>query len=323
MSTVGLTLASLLAFAPPPGSDAPADPVTVEAPAPEAPAPAAPVAAPEAPAPAPAPAAPVAAEAPAAEAPVIVVTPAPAPVPEPPPPPTVPNWGPQADVVVSGPSPARPQPIAPPPRTYEVPRKPMMGIGLLVGSSVAFSVGLGARLGQVDIAIDNCRRWSSAGFSSLTRCFDYYDSPGTDSNDVFVGAAYGSSMVLTMIGAGALGQHNAWQSIYGDLRSRNYVARYAFGAIFTGLGIAAIGAHYALIYADANNPCSSWECNVQRRALWIAASDGGALMLNAGFGMFSFASHYRTNRERYQGMQWSVVPGATRGSVGATATVRF
>ncbi|HVH99800.1 MAG TPA: hypothetical protein VM869_13855 [Enhygromyxa sp.] len=317
MSTVGLTLASLLAFAPPPASDAPADPVTIEAPAPEpapAPAPEAPVAAPEAPAAAP--------EAPAAEAPVIVVTPAPAPAPAAPPP-AIPNWGPQADVVVSEPSPARPQPIAPPPRPYQVPRKPMMGIGLLVGSSVAFSVGLGARLGQVDVAMNNCRRWSDAGFASLTRCFDYYDSPGTDSNDVFVGAAYGSSIVLTVIGAGALGQHNAWQSIYGDLRSRNYVARVAFGAMFTGLGIASIAAHYALIYADANNPCTSWECNVQRRALWIAASDGGALMLNTGFGMFSFASHYRTNRERYQGMHWSVVPGATRGSVGATATLRF
>lgn len=199
----------------------------------------------------------------------------------------------------------------------------MMGIGLLVGSSVAFTVGLSARIGQVDVAMDNCRRWSNAGFNSLTSCFDSYDSPRTDTNDVFVGVAYGSSMVLTMIGTGALGQYQAWQSVYGDLRSRNHVARYAFGAIFTGLGIASIGAHYALVYADAKNPCSSWECNVQRRALWIAASDGGAFLLNAGLGMFSWASHYRSNLERYRGGQWTVLPGASVGSVGATASVRF
>jgi hypothetical protein len=225
--------------------------------------------------------------------------------------------------VVSQPSPVRPVPIAPPPQPYNPPRKPMMGVGLLVSSSIVFGVGLGARLGQVDVAMNSCRRWSDAGFNSLTNCFDYYDPPDTDSNDVFVGAAYGSSMVLTMIGAGALGQYNAWQSVYGDLRKRSPIARYAFGAIFTGLGIASIGAHYALIYADAKNPCTSWECNVQRRALWIAASDGGALMLNTGFGLFSYASHYRSNLDRYRGAQWSVLPGASPGSVGATASVRF
>lgn len=200
----------------------------------------------------------------------------------------------------------------------------MMGIGLLVGSSIAFGVGLGARLSQVDVAMSNCRRWSGAGFNSLTGCFDYYDSPGTDTNDVFVGFAYGSSIVLTMIGSGALGHYNAWQSVYGDLRSRRPLARYAFGAVFLGLGAASIAAHYALIYTDAKNPCVSWECNVQRRALWIAASDGGALMLNAGLGMFSWASNYRSRLESYRGgTQWSVMPGASVGSVGATAAVRF
>jgi hypothetical protein len=169
----------------------------------------------------------------------------------------------------------------------------------------------------------NCRRWSSAGFNSLTQCFDYFDSPGMDSNDLFVGAAYGSSMVLTMIGSGALGQYSAWQSVYGDLRSRNPVSRYAFGAIFAGLGVASIGAHYALIYADAKNPCSSWECNVERRALWIAASDGGAFLLNTGLGLFSWAGNYRSNLQRYRGMHWSVIPGVSPGSVGATASLRF
>jgi hypothetical protein len=197
-----------------------------------------------------------------------------------------------------------------------------MGIGLFIGSAVAFGVGLGARVGQVDIAMANCRRWSDAGFYRLTQCFDHYDPPGLDSNDVFVGAAYGSSIVLTMIGAGALGQYSAWQSMYGDLRSRNPTGRYVFGAMFTGLGIASIAAHYALIYTDAKNPCTSWECNVQRRALWIAASDGGAFMLNTGLGMFSWAGNYRSNLERYKKMQWGVLPGGP-GGAGATASFRF
>jgi hypothetical protein len=336
MTTVGLTLASLLSFAAPPEAEPEPAPI-VEAPAAEAPeaeAPAAEAPAAEAPAaeapPAEAPAveAPVpeapAPEAPAPEAPVIVVTPPPAPAPEPPPPaPTIPNWGPQADVVVSQSPAPRPKPYVPP-RSYEPPPKPMMGVGLFIGSAIAFGVGLGSRVGQVDVAMNNCRSWrTNAGFGSLTQCFDYYDSPGLDSNDVFVGAAYGSSMVLTMIGAGALGQYAAWQSMYGDLRSRNPTARYAFGAIFTGLGIASIGAHYALIYADAKNPCTSWECNVQRRALWIAASDGGAFMLNVGLGMFSWAGNYRSNLERYKKAQWGVIPGAGPGGVGATASVRF
>lgn len=253
---------------------------------------------------------------------MIVVTPAPAPAPEPPPP-TVPNWGPQADVVVSVSSAPRPQPIAPLPKPFVPPRKPMMGIGLFVGSSIAFGVGLTSRVGQVDVAVNNCRSWSDAGFNSLTQCFDYFDSPGLDANDLFVGAAYGSSMVMTMVGAGALGQHQAWQSVYGDMRSRNPISRYAFGAIFTGLDIASIGAHYALIYMDAKNPCTSWECNVERRALWIAASDGGAFLLNTGLGLFAWAGNYRSNLERYRKMQWAVLPGVSPGSVGASASLRF
>jgi hypothetical protein len=225
--------------------------------------------------------------------------------------------------MVSQAAPVRPPPIAPLPRTFSPPPKPMMGIGLFVGSSIAFGVGLGARVSQVDVAMGNCRHWGNAGFNSLTQCFDYFDSPGVDSNDLFVGAAYGSSMVMTMVGAGALGQYKAWQSMYGDLKQRNPISRYAFGAIFTGLGLASIGAHYALIYMDAKNPCISWECNVQRRALWIAASDGGAFMLNTGFGLFSWAGNYRNHLERYKRFQWAVLPGAGTGNVGATAALRF
>lgn len=200
----------------------------------------------------------------------------------------------------------------------------MMGIGLYIASGAAFTIGLGARVNAVDHAMHHCDEWQTEGFGSMTRCFDYYDPPGLDTQDLFVGAAYGSSIVLSMIASGALAQHKAWQTVYGDRRMRNPVSRYAFGAIFTGLGIAAIGAHYALIYTDAQNPCTSWECNVQRRALWIAASDGGALMLNTGFGLFSWANNYRSNLEKYnRRLQWTVLPGTGRAAAGATATVRF
>jgi hypothetical protein len=274
---------------------------------------------------------------PNADAPVIIVTPAA--TTSPPPAPAIPDWGPQADVEVSHPAgepPGNRVPMAPPAFHYK-PRAPMMGIGLMIGSAVVFGVGLSSRVGQVDTAVSNCRSWSTGGggggsgsvtwsgdgFASRTQCFNHFDSPGTDGGDLFVGAAYGSSMVLTMIGAGALGQHQAWQSVHGDLKVRRPLSRYVFGAIFTGLGIASIGAHYALIYANSQNPCTSWECNVQRRALWIAASDGGAFMINTGLGLFSWAGHYRRNLERYQRMQWSVLPGATPGSLGATAALRF
>lgn len=200
----------------------------------------------------------------------------------------------------------------------------MMGIGLYIASGAAFTIGLGARVNAVDHAMHHCDEWQTEGFGSMTRCFDYYDPPDLDTQDLFVGAAYGSSIVLSMIASGALAQHKAWQTVYGDRRMRNPVSRYAFGAIFTGLGIAAIGAHYALIYTDAQNPCTSWECNVQRRALWIAASDGGALMLNTGFGLFSWANNYRSNLEKYnRRLQWTVLPGTGRAAAGATATVRF
>ena len=253
------------------------------------------------------------------EAPVIIVAPAPAPAPAPPPP--IPDWGPSSSVVISQ---AGPAPIVSPPPQPLTPRAPMMGIGLYVGSAIAFTVGLGSRVRGVDEATRHCQGWQQRGLDSPTRCFDYYDPPGMDSRDLFVGAAYGSSIVLSMIASGALGQHKAWQTVHGDGRVRNPVSRYAFGAIFTGLGIASIGAHYALIYTDAQNPCMSWECNVQRRALWIAASDGGALMLNAGFGLFSWANSYRNNVDKYKRrMQWTVLPGAGRAGAGATATLRF
>jgi hypothetical protein len=256
-----------------------------------------------------------------ADAPVIVVVPAPAPAPTPPPP--VPDWGPSSSVVISQ---AAPAPVlAPAPRQPTIPSRPMMGIGLYIGSAVAFTIGLSSRVRQVDVAMSRCNRGQSSEFGgSMTRCFDYYDPPGMDGNDLFVGAAYGSSIVLSMIASGALGRHAAWQTAFGTGRVRNPINRYAFGAIFTGLGIAAIGAHYALIYTDAQNPCTSWECNVQRRALWIAASDGGALMLNTGFGLFSWAGNYRSNLDSYRNrMQWSVLPGAGRAQAGATATLRF
>jgi hypothetical protein len=256
------------------------------------------------------------------EAPVIIVSPTATPEPASEPPPPVPDWGPQGDVAVTQPAP-RHRPPAPGPRPFVAPRQPMMGVGLFIGSAIAFGVGFGSRVGQVDLAVGNCRRWANAGFGNVTRCFDHFDPPAIDGNDLFVGSAYGASMVMTMIGAGALGQHDAWQTTFGDRKFRNPVSRYIAGAIFTGLGVAAIATHFGLLYNNAQNPCTSWECNVQRRALWVATSDGGALMLNTGLGLFSWAGNYRRNHDRYQRMYWTVVPGGTPGGAGMTALVQF
>ena len=283
MQLVGLALASVMALGP--GDQAAADSIVVTPPA------ATPEAAP------PPPAAPQ------------------------PPPPSVDAWGPSADVAAS--APANSRPLIPPRRPSVASRPPSRGIGLFIGGAVAFGIGLGARIDQADHAAGRCQRWRSEDFANVSDCFSFYDPTGVDTNDIFVGGAYGSGMVLTMVGAGALGRHAAWQSTFGDRGKRNPNSRYIAGAIMTGLGIASIAAHYALVYADGQNPCTSFECNVQRRALWIAASDGGAMMLNAGFGLFSWAGNYRSNLRKYRRMRLSVTPGVTQGSVGATVGMRF
>jgi hypothetical protein len=250
------------------------------------------------------------------EAPVIVVAPAPAPAPTP-----APDWGPGSSVIVSRatpPSPAEPPPPVPP----APPQAPSMGIGLYVGGAVAFTLGLAARLARVDTAVTHCSEWNEIGFTSAPQCFNYFDTPGVDGNDMFVGAAYGSSIVLTSLASATLGRYQAWETAFAGERTRSPVSRWTFGAIFTGLGVAGIATHFALVYTAAQNPCTTWECNVERRALWIAASDGGAMMLNVGFGLFSWANHYRRNLEQYRALQWSVLPSGPRGP-GLTATVRF
>lgn len=247
----------------------------------------------------------------------IVVAPAPAPAPEPPPP----SWGPSSVVVVSQPAKPGPPPPPPPPPKQR-PRQPALGIGLMISSAVAFGFGLGGRLGQVDNAVRSCSTWKTDGHDSVTQCFDHYDYPGVDGNDVLVGMAYGSSMVLNMIGTGALGRNRAWQTVHGDGRVRNPQSRVIAGGVMTGLGVAGIATHFALVYADSRNPCTTWECNVKRRALWIAASDGGAAALNIGFGLFSWAGNYRDNLRKYR-VQWSLRPGVGPGGAGATFGMRF
>ena len=256
------------------------------------------------------------------DADVIVVAPPPPAAPAP-----APDWGPSSTVAVSVAASAPPPPLAPP--RPSVPSKPSMGVGLYISSAVAFTIGLSARLGQVDTAVRHCGKFkggtSMSAHSPITACFDSYDPPGLDENDIMVGISYGTSMVLNMIASGALGRYKAWQTVFGDGRARNPNSRRAAGAIFTGLGIGAIGAHYAMIYANSRNPCGSWECNVQRRAMWIAASDGGALFMNVGLGLFSWSGNYRSNLDSYRRRaQWTLLPGAGgSGSVGATASVRF
>lgn len=310
-ATLGLsltaTLASTLMLGPPslPEEPAPAPAPAAEPASPDVDAPIVVVTAPPAPAPEP--------------APIVVVTAPPAPAPEPP----AAQWGPSADT-------ARSQPVAPPPLPAPVPaaipRRPLPGIGLMISGAALFTAGLSVRIGRVDMAMTYCDGARRDADSSVTECFDYYDPPYVDGGDFQIGMLYGSSMVLTMIGSGALGQRQAWDSTFGGARLRNPNSRYVTGAVFTGLGIASIASHFALVYTDAKSPCTTYECNVQRRAAWIAASDVGAFGLNVGFANFAWAGNYKRNLARYrkfQQMQVAVSPAGAPGSVGASISGRF
>lgn len=254
-----------------------------------------------------------------------VVTPAttgaPAPAPAPAPPPPAPDWGPSTVVVVSQPAPA-PRPVPPPPAPRKIPHRPAAGIGLMVSSSVLFTVGLGLRLSAFDRAVAHCNDHGRSDFPNQGACFESHDSRKIGNNDLQVGLLYGSSMVVGMIGSGALGQRQAWQTHFGDRRYRNPNSRLVAGALMTGLGVASIGVHFGLLYADHQNPCTTWDCAVERRAMWIATSDGGAAALNIGMQLFSWGGNYKRNLRKYQ-TRWSLRPGVTPGSVGATVTGRF
>ncbi len=286
MPTAGLVLATLLALAPP---DEAGDAVVITSePAPTQPAPA-PVAPPPAVAPAPAP--------------------------------TVSSWGPSADASTSvSVQVVEVEVVEPPPALPAIPRRPSPGAGLFFGGTVAFAIGVGIQMHEFGSAADVCGAWLERGYATPGDCFDVHDSPG---DYLPVGMAFGSSIVMTALGSAALGQYEAWQTIYGDQRPRNRTPRLVGGAIMLGLGIAAFAAEGALLYADDKNPCVSYECHVNRRALWLGVADIGTVSLASGFGLLAHAGHYRKHLARYERLRWAVAPAVTPGSVGATAALRF
>lgn len=243
---------------------------------------------------------------PSTEAPIVVVSPAPAPTPAP------------APVVVV---PSKPAPLVIPATVHPAapPRKPNAGGGLMAAASVVFAVGMGAQITGAVAQANYCQTWSDRGFNGVHGCF-YETEPW--SQHMGTGFAFGSALVMSSIGAGALGQHHAWQAVYGDRRQRNPRSRVAAGALFTALGVGAFVAEGFLLRRELSDFCTTHECEVQRRALYYGLGDGGSLSLIAGISMLSYGHNYATNRARY-GKRWSLAPQASRTMLGASATVRF
>lgn len=243
------------------------------------------------------------------EAPIVVVTPAPAPAPV----------VEQPTVVVVGPPPPPPMPApAPVPR---VPRKPAAGIGLLAASTTSFAIGLGAQITSAMEQARYCQDWDTRGYNGVHGCF--YD---TEPWHVHMGTgfAFGASLVMAGIGSGALGQYEAWQSVFGDGRQRNARARLMTGAVFAGLGVGALIAEGFLLRRELNDFCTTHECEVKRRTLYYAVGDLGSLSLIAGVGIMSHASNFRNNRAKYsKRAQWSLMPSTSPTMLGATANLRF
>ncbi|NVB38899.1 hypothetical protein G6O69_13740 [Pseudenhygromyxa sp. WMMC2535] len=229
-----------------------------------------------------------------APAPVVVVTPAPAPAPAP--------------------------PMAPPVR-FEAPRKPLGGFGLLAASSTIFIIGLSAQISTAAAQANYCTNWERNGFNTAHGCF-YVTEPwhahaGT-------GYAFGSAMVMTSIGASALGKYDAWHSVYGDGRTRNARARVGAGVALVGLSIGAFVAEAFMLRREFDDFCTTVECEVDRRKLYYGLADAGALGMSAGFGLIAHGNSYRRHLARYgKFSQWSLSPQASPTSVGMGASLRF
>ena len=250
------------------------------------------------------------------EAPIIVVTPAPAPEPAVV---VVPASG--DGVIVVGPQPALPATTPPPPLPPPVPHKPMMGAGLMASGVAMFVLGVTSQITSASSQAAVCKDWQRYGFNGVHGCF-YYTEPWQ--THAGTGFAFGSALVLTSIGAGALGQHDAWQSMFGTRRQVKPRSRVVAGAIFAGLGVGAFIAEGFLLRreTDSSTFCTTHECEVQRRVLYYAVGDAGAASMIAGFGMMSYGRNYRNNRMKY-GRDWTVTPQASPRMLGATATMHF
>lgn len=281
----GLVLSTLLALAPP---DDEAFVVTSE------------------PAPAPAPA-------------VVIVEPAPAPAPVPAP---SLDWGPSANTTTSvAVTTATVVTVSPPPSmTPVVPSRPGTGAGLFFGGMLSFSIGVGMQMQQFGYATQACSEWRGRGFENAGACFYTLDNPG---QYLPSGVAFGSALVMTSIGGAALGQREAWESNYGDGRVRNRTSRRVAGAVMLGLGIAAFAVDGALFYMDWKEPCESFECHANRRALWIGVADAGVVGTTAGFGLLAWSGQYGHRMAKYQRMRFALAPSVSRTGVGAKVGFRF
>lgn len=234
----------------------------------------------------------------------------------------VPSDGGQPVVVVQA-EPA-PQPMAAPlplptPAPAVAPRKPMMGAGLMASGAALYILGVSTQISTAANQANFCKNWQEYGFNGVHGCF-YYTEPWAQ--HAFTGYAFGSSLVLTSIGAGALGQYDAWQSVYGDKRQRNSRSRVVAGGILSLLGVGALIADGFLLRRELNDYCTTHECEVQRRTLYYALGDTGSLAMISGFAMMSYGRNYKRNRFKY-GKQWSVTPQATPTMLGASGTIHF
>lgn len=210
-------------------------------------------------------------------------------------------------------------PPPPPPAPRQAPSKPLMGAGLMATGATMFILGLSSQIVTATDQANICKNWDRYGFNGVHGCFYYTEPWGTHS---FTGFAFGSALVMTSIGAGALGQYDAWQSVFGDQRQRNARSRKIAGGVFALAGLGALIADGFLLRRELTDFCTTHECEVQRRALYYGLADGGSLALISGMAMLSYGNNYQRNRFKY-GQHWSVTPQASPQMVGASAVMRF
>jgi hypothetical protein len=224
-----------------------------------------------------------------------------------------------APAVVVVPAPIGPTVIVPPPPPPPVPRKPMSGAGLMSAGAAVFLIGVTAQITMASSQANYCANWGQRGFNSVHGCFYYMEPWQTHAG---TGFAFGSSLVMTSIGAGALGQQHAWSATYAGAPDRNPRSRTIAGAVLASLGVGAFIAEGFLLRRELNDFCTSYECEVQRRALYYTVADVGAASFIAGVATMSYGNNYRHNRRRY-GQHWTLAPQAAPGMLGAAGSLRF
>lgn len=188
---------------------------------------------------------------------------------------------------------------------------------MAAGASV-FLLGVSTQVTMAMSQAAYCANWSQR-FNTVHGCFYLTESWQTHAG---TGFAFGSSLVMTSIGAGALGQHDAWSASFDGGRERKARPRMIAGGVLATLGVGAMIAEGFLLRRELYNFCTSWECEVQRRALYYTLADVGAASFISGVATMSYANNYRHNRRRY-GQHWTLAPQAAPGMLGASGTLRF